>query len=295
MARATGADARSSRLKIFGAIGLIGVVLIGVGLWWLMFRDTSAASVDSAEAEAARAEAIAEAVTGDGDATSATTDEAGADADDAYNDEPDSNAAQPDAAASAGNAVAGVWTVDTSIGTFGDACLEQACGTSFVGFRINEELAGFGAKTVVGRTPGVSGQLQIEGTQIIATDIVADMTQMLTDDPGRTGALKSASGGLDTSNFPEARFTLTQPIELGSPPVEGASVAAEAVGDLTVHGVTRQVTIPLTAELQPGVVVVVGSLVDIQLADFEIPKPTSVVVLSVEEVATMELQLFFTR
>jgi len=283
-------DARASRLKIFGAIGLVGLVLIGVGVWWMLFRDTSAASVDSAEAEAARAETVAAAAQAQADDQAEAVDQ-----DVEYDDEADTSTAQPDAAASAGNAVAGTWAVDTSFGTFGDACLEGACGASFVGFRINEELAGIGAKTVVGRTPAVSGQMQLEGTQIVATEIVADMTQMLTDDPGRTGALKSASGGLDTNNFPEARFTLTQPIELGAAPVEGASVDVQAVGDLTVHGVTREVTIPLTAELQPGVIVVIGSLVDIQLSDFEIPKPTSVVVLSVEEIATMELQLFLTR
>ena len=62
-----------------------------------------------------------------------------------------------------------------------------------------------------------------------------------------------------------------------------------------VRGVTQRVTIPLTAELQAGLVVVFGTLEDMALADYGIPKPQAVVVLSVEEVAAMELQLFFSR
>ena len=66
-------------------------------------------------------------------------------------------------------------------------------------------------------------------------------------------------------------------------------------GNLSLHGVTNEVVIPLTAEVQAGVIIVFGNLEGILLADYGIPKPTAVVVVSVEDNATLELQLFFSR
>lgn len=270
---------------------MLGLIALGVLVWFFLFRDTSAASVDSVAAAEAREEAIAQAAE---DAAQEAEPEPGA----AAASEPeasDTTDGQPDSAASAGSPADGVWTVDTSIGAFDDACLDVACSSTFVGFRINEELISFGAKTVVGRTPGVTGSVTVAGSQITEATFVADMSSIVTDDNGRTAALKSAAGGLETATFPEATFILAEAIELGQVPVEGASIEVSAVGDLTVHGTTQRVTIPLTAELQAGLVVIFGSLVDMELADYGIPKPTSVVVLSVEEVATMELQIFLSR
>ena len=47
-------------------------------------------------------------------------------------------------------------------------------------------------------------------------------------------------------------FALTQPIELGRVPAEGETIAAMAMGDLTLHGVTRGVSIPLEGQLSNG-------------------------------------------
>jgi polyisoprenoid-binding protein YceI len=71
-------------------------------------------------------------------------------------------------------------------------------------------------------------------------------------------------------------------------------VGATATGTLTLHGVTRDVEVPLTATLSGGSIVVQGSL-PITFADYGIEKPNSFAVLSVEDHGTMELQLFFTH
>jgi hypothetical protein len=52
--------------------------------------------------------------------------------------------------------------------------------------------------------------------------------------------------------------------------------------------------VPLHAVLDGDVVTVTGSI-DIRFADYEIEKPTSFVVLSIEDHGTMELQLHFRR
>jgi len=280
-----------NKKRLFGGIGLIGLLVAALLVYVLFFRDSAPEAVNSVEADAARQEALADATSGEADATDDALDE-GEIADDGE-DELDSG--QPDSAASVGAATDGVWSVDPTIGVFDEGCLTDVCGSNFVGFRINEELANFGAKTVVGRTDQVSGSMELSGTQLIGAEFVVDMTTLVTDNDTRTAALRRENGGLETNSFPEAVFELTEIVELGELPAEGASVTFTANGNLTVRGVTNPVSISLTAESQAGVIIVFGSLPDMVLADYGIPKPTAIVVVSVEEIATMELQLFLSR
>ena len=67
-----------------------------------------------------------------------------------------------------------------------------------------------------------------------------------------------------------------------------------ATGDLTLHGVTRSVDIPISATLADGVITVTGSI-EIAFADYDIDQPQSFVVLSVADLGIMELQLHFTE
>lgn len=288
--------------KLLGGLGLIGLIIAGLAIYLVFFRDNSAASVNTAEADEARQAAIAASQSeGDGaggDAAETTDDGYGTDESAEAQDEAAAtlDTAQPDSAASVGLAATdGIWNVDTSIGVFDDSCLTEVCSATFAGFRIDEELANFGAKTVVGRTGNVSGSLELNGSQVVGAEFVVDTTTLVTDNGARTGALRGPNGGLETDTFPEARFELTQPMELGEVPAEGVAITVNAVGNLTVHGVTREVTIPLTAEIQAGVIVVFGSLEGMLLADYDIPKPTAAVVVSVEDNATMEFQIFFSR
>jgi hypothetical protein len=59
----------------------------------------------------------------------------------------------------------GTWKVDTSIGSFADST------SSFVGYRVQEQLAGIGPNTAVGRTPNVSGTLTLSGTTVTAVEV----------------------------------------------------------------------------------------------------------------------------
>ena len=97
---------------------------------------------------------------------------------------------------------------------------------------------------------------------------------------------------LETGQFPTATFTLTQPIDLGEAVNTGAPVSVDAAGDLTIHGVTTPVTLPLDAQLVDDTIVVVGSL-DIALSTYGVEAPTPPIVVSVSDQATIELQLFF--
>ena len=108
----------------------------------------------------------------------------------------------------------------------------------------------------------------------------------------RDGQLRQQA--LQTDQFPTATFVLGSPIQLPSAPVDGQTISVTATGNLTLHGVTKQVSIPLQAKLSGNTVTVVGSL-PIAFADYSISPPQSMAVLSVDDHGTMELQLHFTK
>lgn len=189
-------------------------------------------------------------------------------------------------AAPGADGIGGTWAVDPSVGSFSDF------SGSFVGYRVQETLASIGATEAVGRTPDVTGTVTIDGTVITAADLTADLTTLESDDPRRDGQLSRQA--LQTLQFPSASFTLTSPVELGTAPAEGATIDVSATGELTLHGVTRTVTIPLQARVGGDVVTVTGSL-EIAFADFEIDKPQAMILLSVQDAGTLELQLQLTR
>jgi polyisoprenoid-binding protein YceI len=180
----------------------------------------------------------------------------------------------------------GTWNVDPSIGSFSDF------SGSFVGYRVEEELANVGAATAVGRTPDVTGSVTLSGTTITAVDLTADLSTLQSDKSQRDGQLKRQA--LETSTYPTATFKLTQPIELGSVPADGQVVHATATGDLTIHGQTKSVQIPVEARLSGNVVTVTGSI-EIVFADYGVRQPTSFLVLSIADHGTMEFQLQLTK
>ena len=183
--------------------------------------------------------------------------------------------------------VDGTWNVDTSTGDFD---YESATGT-FAGFRVEEELAVIGSTTAVGRTGDVSGTMTIDGTSVTDATFEIDLTSITTNESRRDDNVQSA---LETNEFPTATFTLTEPIELGADADSGRTVSVVAVGDLTIHGVTKSVEFPLEAKLVNGTVVVVGSL-DIKFSDYDVETPTSAAVLSVEDHGQLELQLLLVQ
>lgn len=188
--------------------------------------------------------------------------------------------------------VEGTWSVDTTVAEFSVA---ETAGT-FVGFRIQEELANIGVTEAVGRTPQVSGHITIDGTTLTAAEFTADMTAIVSNEPRRDDKIQSA---LETGTYPTATFELTEPAELanladGDVILDGNVIHVEVTGTIAIHGVTQPVTVQLQAVSQDGTIVVTGSF-DVVFADFEVAVPTAPIVLSVEDHGVVELQLYFTR
>ena len=197
---------------------------------------------------------------------------------------PAASSAAPTASVISGGSLDGTWTIDDTSGSLAEGT------SSFAGYRVKEELAGTGANTAVGRTQNVSGSLTIDGTTITAMQVSVDMTTLQSDDSRRDERLRT--DGLQTDQFPTATFTLTKPIEVGSVPKDGQTIQAVAVGDLTLHGVTRSVEISIQAQRTGNEIEAIGS-VDVALTDYAIEAPTGFLVLSIANTGTIELHLIF--
>ncbi len=262
----TQAPSRRGPLLAIGAIAI--VVVLAAGLWYLFLRPSGPAPVAlGTTPPAAETPAATEGTA----STPAASPESSAEA-----------TGDPDGAT---GGIAGLWTTDPSVGSFSDF------SSSFVGYRVREELASIGATEAVGRTPDVTGSMRVEGTTITSAEFTADLTTLQSDESNRDRQLGRQA--LETGTFPTATFVLTGPVDLGAVPAEGETVDVTVTGDLTLHGVTRSVEVPLQAKLEDGVVTVVGSL-PILFADYDIEKPSSFVVLSVEDNGIMEFQLRLT-
>ncbi len=163
----------------------------------------------------------------------------------------------------------------------------------FVGYRIDEKVAGVGAfHPAVGRSRAVSGTITFGGTSVSAANVEVDMTQLVSDESRRDARLRT--GGLETDTFPVATFTLTQPIDLGGAPQAGQVLNVTATGDLTLHGVTRSVQLPIQARWSGETVEVTGSTT-IVLADYGISMEAFAGVVSVAPEGTLEVALQFVR
>ncbi len=274
----TSTPAPSRRGLILAIVLIVVLAVAGGGTWYLFFRPAGPAPVSLGSSTPATAAPTEAATRAAGASDAPATDPPASDA-------PTESAPGPSTAAG-GDGIAGTWTVDGSVGSFDDF------SGSFVGYRVKETLASIGATAAVGRTPDVTGSITIDGTTITAAEFTADLTGLKSDDDRRDGQLNRQA--LETGQFPTASFTLTSPVDLGSAPAEGATVDVTATGDLTLHGVTRSVQIPLQARLAGGAVTIAGSL-PVAFADYSITPPSSMIVLSVEDNGVMELQLQLTR
>lgn len=156
-----------------------------------------------------------------------------------------------------------------------------------VGYRVTESFGGALESEAAGRTSAVTGTLSIEGTSVPEASFTADLTTVESDDPGRDRQFQGRI--MSTDEFPDATFALTAPIELGAVPERGVEVSASATGELTLHGVTNDVTFDVQAKVVGDSIEVLGAI-PVVFADYDIPNPSNPVV-STHDDGTLEFHL----
>jgi polyisoprenoid-binding protein YceI len=182
----------------------------------------------------------------------------------------------------ASTAGAGTWTVATG---------------SVAGYRVREQLASLAAPSdAVGRTSSITGTLTLtqaaDGYAVTAANFTVDVSKLTSDQSRRDQRIHSQ--GLESDRYPTATFKLTSPITLTTDAANGQTVHVSASGDLTIHGVTKSVTIPIDARLTGSQIELVGSIT-FPFSQFGMTPPSIGGFVTVQNNATMEFQLLLTR
>lgn len=178
--------------------------------------------------------------------------------------------------------VAGVWKIGSG---------------SVAGYRVREKLGFLPAPSdAVGRTSSVTGSMTVAETAgsltVSAAAFTVDVSTLTSDRAMRDNKIHTL--GLESDRYPQATFTLTAPV---AAPVNGAggqTAQISATGQLTIHGVTRTVTIPMKAQLAGSSLEAVGSLT-FPFSQFGMEPPSIGSFVSVEDNATMEFDIHLTH
>jgi polyisoprenoid-binding protein YceI len=178
---------------------------------------------------------------------------------------------------SATTAPAGVWSVGSG---------------SVAGYRVREKLLRLPAPNdAVGRTDAVTGTFRLvpAGDAVVVPSgmrIDVDLASLKSDEDRRDDHMHTMA--IETDRFPTATFVSTSDLVVHP---DDASARMLVRGDLTLHGVTRTVDIPVQAQYDGNRIEVVGSL-SFPWAMFDMVQP-NLSYVTVEADPTMEFQLFF--
>jgi polyisoprenoid-binding protein YceI len=161
------------------------------------------------------------------------------------------------------------WTVTTAGGTF-------------AGYRVREEFIGIGVKDAVGRTPDVSGSVDVEGNRLTAAKLQAELSTLVSDKPQRDDALRGRA--IETDRFPTAEFELTEPVAV-------SRSKTAVTGKLTLHGQTRPIAISLRSQRVGDSTIELAGSAPIAFADFGIEPPSVAGVVTVSDHGLLEFKI----
>jgi polyisoprenoid-binding protein YceI len=170
-------------------------------------------------------------------------------------------------------------------------------GSSVVGYRVREKLAALPAQSdAVGRTSAITGSVTLadSGSNLSVTtaQFEADLTRLTSDKNMRDNKLRTL--GLESDTYPTSTFKLKAPVAVPATRLSGQTFDVTLNGDLTLHGVTRTVSIPAQARMTGGQIEVVGSLT-FPMADYSIVPPSIGNFVTVTDQATLEFDVLLDR
>ena len=167
---------------------------------------------------------------------------------------------------------------------------------SVAGYRVLELFAGKPAKNpAVGRTDAVTGSLTIvqNGGALVAKDVHVDvdMTKLVSDQSRRDDVVRGR--GLETTKFPTASFTATE-IALPADAASGSPINVTAKGKLTLHGVTKDVEVPVAAQVFNGNIEIAANI-SVAMAEYGIDPPSLAGFVTVDDTGVIEFKLLLSR
>ena len=157
--------------------------------------------------------------------------------------------------------------------------------------RVREQLATLPSNSdAVLETNAISGLIAFtrEGRLTDATVITVDLGSLHSDEPRRDSYVKRLT--LETDEFPSAELRPVRTIGLPSPLPRAGEWRFQLVGDVTIHGVTKQVTWSVQGQ-RLGRIVKVNATTTLKFADFGLERPRVAIVLSVQDEIRLEVIL----
>jgi polyisoprenoid-binding protein YceI len=163
---------------------------------------------------------------------------------------------------------------------------------SVAGYRVQEVLIGQNS-TAVGRTGEIWGSVTLAGTSVSKATFTVNMASVVSDQSERNAQFDGRI--MDVSDYPTAKFVLSGPVSLASGLVTGSSKRYTATGSLTMHGVTKSVTFPVSVEVASGTAVYVLADVPVVFANWDISNPSIGGFVTTKSTGTLEVLLDLVR
>lgn len=156
-------------------------------------------------------------------------------------------------------------------------------------FAVEEELASAGVTEAVGTTNAVIGTILVaeDGTPLACSRIDVDLRTLVTDESRRDRQIQNA---IETDAFPLATFIVTEVQGLDGPLQDGVGTELTLVGNLTIHGVEKQVQWDATVTLADGTITGAATT-RITFEDFSIDKPVMGPVMSINDEVDLTINL----
>ena len=141
---------------------------------------------------------------------------------------------------------------------------------SQVGYRVEERI-GITDVTAVGRTADVTGSFTVTDGVLTSGEFVVELGTVASDRGQRDDQFRGRIMEVDT--WPTAEFVLTEPAPLPQQTDTASARPFEVQGSLSLRGSTKQVTVPLLAEIVDDRLRLVGEY-EIVFSEWGIPNPS---------------------
>jgi len=175
----------------------------------------------------------------------------------------------------------------------GEALRLEILGGSTVRYLVGEQLARRDLPNdAIGVTGQVEGLIVLDGSGAIDqenSEIVVMLESLESDEPRRDNYLRTRTS-IGSPEFPKAVFIPQEVSGLDWPIGEGDRLIFDMVGQMTIRGVTNPMTWSVEAFLDQGVITGQAKT-SIYFSDYQIPKPTLLFILSMDDEIRLEADL----
>lgn len=171
----------------------------------------------------------------------------------------------------------------------------RATTGSHTGYRVTTNVVFVGSQVIAARTTAVTGSATVRLVsgleRLTAARFSADLRRATT---GNALYDQQAAETLETEKYPNGVFVLVTPVALPSATTIARGTRMTLVGNLTLHGVTRRVTVPAQV-IGTSKRFTVSGVIPLRLSDYQISLVSAGGLARTEDRATVDFKVIFVR